>query len=294
MKINSFCVDPSVILHREKIAAYVPLFKPAEVPYSEALIAIDGGKINIPVGVYTPLNTQAPYPTLFYIPGTAYVAQETKFTHLICSHICLRAKYQIVAIKHRLAPEYTARDAFQDCYQVMKTALKSPHYKVGIDHSKVAVSGYSSGGNIAALIALQARKENIPIIAQILFSPLVELGRRLKTHMHFEQKDSDISEEFVHWFLSLAFPSGTNTRDPLVSPFWAEIEDLKQLPTTAIVWAENDRFRSDAEAYYKKIYDVGVYAKNFMVHGDNHAYLWRNLEVIERVAEEFLIPIIQC
>jgi acetyl esterase len=282
--------DPSIILHRERVAAAEPMAKPADVPFTDALITIPGN-IRIPVRFYTPPDIEPPYPTFIYIPGTAYVAHESKFTHLVCSHISIRAKCQIIVINHRLAPENTASDAFQDVYQVIKSILKSPLYKSVIDHSRVAVGGYSSGGNFAALAVIQARREGIPIVGQILLSPIVELGRRLKEHERFEEKDTDISEEFVNWFLSLAIPAGTNTKSPSISPFWTQKNDLEPLPITAIVWAEKDRFRSDAEAYYKKMDDAGVHVKSLIINGETHAYMWRNLEIVERIADDILTPL---
>jgi acetyl esterase/lipase len=153
------------------------------------------------------------------------------------------------------------------------------------------VGGYSSGGNFAALAVIQARREGIPIVGQILLSPIVELGRRLKEHERFEEKDTDISEEFVNWFLSLAIPAGTNTKSPSISPFWTQKNDLEPLPITAIVWAEKDRFRSDAEAYYKKMDDAGVHVKSLIINGETHAYMWRNLEIVERIADDILTPL---
>jgi acetyl esterase len=281
--------DPSIMLHRERVAAAEPMAKPADVPFTDALIAIPGN-IRIPVRFYTPPDTEPPYPTFIYIPGTAYVAHESKFTHLACSHIAIRAKCQIVVINHRLAPENTISDVSQDVYQVMKSILKSPLYKSAIDHSRVAIGGYSSGGHLAALAVIRARKEGIPIVGQILLSPLVELGRRLKDYKSFEEKDTDITEEFVNWFLSLAIPPDTNTKNSSISPFWTQKSDLKLLPPTAIVWAEKDRFRSDAEAYYKKMEEAGVRAKNLVINGENHAYMWRNLEIVERIADDILVP----
>ncbi|MCE3239483.1 MAG: hypothetical protein K0R24_2464, partial [Gammaproteobacteria bacterium] len=45
--------DPSIILHRERVAAAEPMAKPADVPFTDALITIPGN-IRIPVRFYTP------------------------------------------------------------------------------------------------------------------------------------------------------------------------------------------------------------------------------------------------
>lgn len=281
--------DRSIIEHRERVAAAIPMAKAADVSFIDALIPIEEN-IKISVRIYSPpLPKKEPHPTLFYVPGTAFVANESKFTRVICSHIALRAKCQVIVINHSLAPESQFPRAFEDAYHVMKFFIEKALYN--INYSKIAVGGYSSGGNIATSMAIQAGKDGIPIAAQILLSPIVDLSRSLNAHKAFEEQDSDISEEFVKWFLSLYIPENANPKNPVMSPFWSEKSDLQRLPLTAIILAEYDRFRSDAEAYYEKLGEAGVYAKRLMLDGENHAYLWQKLEIIERVADDILAPL---
>ena len=193
-------------------------------------------------------------------------------------------------INHRLAPENPGPTAFRDSYEVMKSFIETVPWSQLVDPSKIIIGGYSSGGNIAASMTIQARKEGIPVAMQVLLSPELDLSRSLDAYKAFEEQDTDISEEFVNWFLDLYIPEGVNPQHPSLSPLWSKKADLQRLPPTAIVLAERDRFRSDAEAFYKKLGEVGVYAKRLMLEGETHAYAWHKLEVTEKIAD-ILYPI---
>jgi acetyl esterase len=284
----------SILNHRELVARAEPIGKPANVMSFDILVPSSSG-VQIPVEMYIPRKevAVANLATLFYIPGTAFTAFETRFTRIICSHICNIAPCRVIVINHRLAPENPAPTAYLDCYEVFKLFLENQIISGhgAIDQNKIAFAGYSSGGNIAALMAIQAKKDNIPILTQVLISPIVDLSRSLKQFLQYEQQDTDISEEFVQWFLKLCLPGDRDPKDPIISPFWASKKEVTDLPPTTIVVAEYDRFRSDAEMYYKELSDTGVDVQKFCKDKDEHIYRWHNLEVVEKIANTILKPI---
>lgn len=284
--------DVSIINHRERVAKVEPLNKPANVQFFDMAVPIPGG-VRIPARVYLPPQEISPVPTLFYIPGTAFVAHESKFTQVVCSHICQRARCQVVVINHRLAPENPSPTSYLDSYQVFKFFVGNKpvadHFSV--DRNRIALGGYSSGGNIAALMAIQANQDLIPVMLQILISPIVDLSRKLTKFLKWEEQDTDISEEFVNWFLDLYFSTDNiNPEDPQVSPIRRSNHELKGLPPTTIVMAEYDRFRSDAEAYYEKLNEAGVLTNRILLEKENHSYLWHKLEIVEKIADNILKP----
>jgi len=284
--------DVSIINHRERVARVEPLNKPADVHFFDIAVPIPGG-IRIPTRVYLPPEETAPVATLFYIPGTAFVARDSKFTQVVCSHICQRARCQVIVINHRLAPENPSPTSYLDSYEVFKFFVGNKpvadHFSV--DRNRIALGGYSSGGNIAALMAIQAKQDHIPVRLQVLISPIVDLSRRLTKFSQWEEQDTDISEEFVNWFLDLYFSTeNMNPEDPHVSPIWRSKNELKGLPPTTIVVAEYDRFRSDAEAYYEKLTEAGVFTNRIFLDKENHSYLWHKLAIVEKIADDILRP----
>ena len=280
--------DPSIIEHRERLAAAKPLIEPADVPFFDIIVPIHHD-IKIPVRIYLPKHHQGIMPTLFYIPGTAFIAHEVKFTRVICSHIAEKAKCQVIVINHRLAPENPFPDGFLDTYTVFKFFVQKMPEHYLIHQGQIAIAGYSSGGNFAALMAIQAAKENIQIARQILISPLVDLSRSLKGFEVYENQDKTISEEFVNFFLNLYIPEQMDARDPRLSPFWEKSNACKKLPKTDIILAQYDRFRSDAEHYAAKLEAAGVISEKLIAPDEDHSYLWYKLEVIEKIAERLTL-----
>ncbi len=276
--------DPSIIEHRERLTAAKPLLNSANVPFIDMLIPLDNN-VKIPIRMYIPRNQNGALPTLFYIPGTAFIASEIKFTRVICSHIAERAHCQVIVINHRLAPENQFPQGYLEAYNVFKFFIKEAPEKFLIDKNRIAIAGYSSGGNFAALMTMQAKNEGISIARQILISPIVDLSRSLTGYKEYEKQDQAISEEFVNFFLNLYIPEEMNPKDPHISPFWEKPQALKGLPKTDIVLAKYDRFRSDAENYYTKLKLAGVDVEKFVAHAEDHSYLWYKLEVIEKIAE---------
>ena len=274
----------SIVEHRDRLAAAKPMLNAADVPFFDMLLPVEDN-VKIPVRIYIPKGKKGLFKTIFYIPGTAFIASEIKFTHVICSHLCEKSQCQVIIINHRLAPENQFPKGYQDAYNVFKYFMQQMPENYLIEKDHVAIVGYSSGGNFAATMALQARKEGIHVTQQVLVSPIVDLSRSLQGFENYERQDKAISEEFINFFLKLYVPEKTDLKDPLLSPFWAKKEEVRTLPRTAIIFAEYDRFRSDAEYYYTKLKGENVPVERFVADAENHAYLWYKLEVVDKIAE---------
>lgn len=283
--------DPSILEHRQKLSFSSPTLKAVEnILFYDLLIPIENG-VKIPVRIYInpELKNERKIPTLFYIPGTGFVAAETKFTHVTCTHLCNTIKCQIIVINHRLAPESQFPTGINDAYNVFKHFAQDAPNRYSIDKGKIAIAGYSSGGNFAALIAIRAIKDGIYLRKQILISPIVDLSRSLPGFKTYEDKDTDISDAFVHWVVGLYLPPDENPKNPAVSPFWKNSREIKGLPSTDIILAEYDRCRSDSEYYFIKLKKEDVPVERFMAPKEKHSYLWHNIEVTEKFSERLMI-----
>lgn len=278
-KLRGF--ERSIIDHRERVTAAKPMAKPAEVPHEDILVPLSANTRS-PIRIYRPENSSAPYPTIIYVPGTAFVAREIAFTEVICTYIAKYSNCQVIVINHRLAPEDQFPKGLEDAYSVMRYIVNSPAF-FKIDKTRIAIVGYSSGGNFIANMAILAKRENLPIALQILISPMVDLSRSLQKFRDFENKDTAITDAFVEWFLDLYLPNDVDKTNPWLSPFWQKPKRLQQLPPTDIIFAEYDRFRSDAEGYFQKLQGAGVDVRRLMVKGEDHSFLWYKLEIIETI-----------
>ena len=230
------------------------------------------------------------YPTLIYIPGTAFVALEKNYTNFICSCIAQLTNCQVISIKHKLAPENKPISILNGLYRVIKKILNNENSTLlQIDRNRISIGGYSSGGNLAILIAIKALRDGLVFNNQILISPITDLSRTISKnnkYLEFEDKDYIISKQFVEWFLELYLQKSIDRINPNLSPYWCNTQILKQLSATYLTFGEFDRFRGDAELYAQKLRSINVPVYEIMFPKETHGLLWKNNEVIYSVAKQ--------
>ncbi|BBB14977.1 esterase/lipase/thioesterase [Candidatus Rickettsiella viridis] len=235
--------------------------------------------------IYRPfrLASNKLYPTVLHIRGTGYNADARYYAYITCSHLAEKSSCQVIDLDHRLAPEYPCPIGFNDVYASIKSIIKNSE-QLKIDPEKIAISGYSSGGNFAALAAIQAKTDKLPISLQLLISPITDLSRNLKKYSNFEKKDS-FPLSLAQWFITLYLQQGaSNPKSPLISPYWSN--DLTNLPPTYFLCGEFDRFRSDSEGYRNKLAKAHVWTHMSVFKKENHSFFWHNIRVIETMATQ--------
>lgn len=224
------------------------------------------------------------YPTILHIRGTGYNASASYYANIICSQLAEKSHCQVIDIDHRLAPEFKCPVGFNDSYAKIKYICNNPKiFKV--DLNNVAILGYSSGGNFAALSAIQAKKDNLPISLQLLVSPLTDLSRSLKRYLSFEDKDT-FPLPLAEWFIDLYLSDPSEKKSPSISPYWSELNDLNHLPPTFFLFGEFDRFRSDSENYRNKLIKAGVWTYKSIFKNTGHSFFWKDIRAIEKIGAQ--------
>lgn len=215
--------------------------------------------------------------TVIYLPGTAFVAKETSVTDAICSVISSTSCCQVICLSHKLAPECKFPELHLHVYEQLQSILKNAEY-YNIDLSKLVLSGYSSGGNIALLILRKFFEEGVEGIFKrlILICPILDLSKGLSEHdATFEEseKDSSLSKSFVSWFIRQYVPAKYNARSDAISPIFFGKDLLRHMPPTDLFVTNNDRFIDDDKLFLKNIREVGL-SNLYLPFDGNHSKLW--------------------
>jgi acetyl esterase len=245
-------------------------------PLAEDPAVVNSRKITIPGFAGHPLDAEIfnpdsskDAPTLIFYPGGGFVA--TLGVHNVpCSHIAKKANCKVIMVNCRLAPEHQFPIGLEDAYAAYKWILTNAE-TLGVATDKIMVGGDSSGGNFAALIAIRARDEGLPLAHQFLISPATDLSRSIKTHEELEKQDMLLGAELAAWAYEKYLPSGVDPKDPSVSPYWHS--DLSRLAPATIVVAECDGLRSDSDGYAEKLLGAGSKVELIVVPGQVHSFM---------------------
>jgi len=156
---------------RRQAAAPQP---PAGVSKQERRIPGPPGAPPIRVLIYTPEAPRADRPALLDIHGGSYILGFPEMNETRNLLLAKALGAVIVSIDYRLAPEHPYPAAVEDSYAALEW-LNASAKELGVDPAKVAISGDSAGGGIAASLALMVRdRGKIPLKAQVLIYPNVD------------------------------------------------------------------------------------------------------------------------
>ncbi len=172
-----------------------------------------------------------------------------------CARLCRETGAAVVALRYRLAPEDPFPAGFEDCDAALLWVAAAGRGS-GLDGSRIAVTGESSGGNLAAALAIRARDRGGPAIhLQVLNYPA--LGTDFETRSYRENAAAPIlSGAEMRYFWRAYLGGDMGLRDPRAVPLVAA--DLSDLPPAHITTAEYDPLRDDGIRYAERLRDAGV------------------------------------
>ena len=82
-----------------------------------------------------------------------------------------------------------------------------------------------------------------------------------------------MTQNTMQWFWETYLPDIGMRNQNMVSPLMIPSENLKILPETLIITAENDVTRDDGETFARKLVEAGVDAVSVRVNGTIHDFL---------------------
>jgi len=222
--------------------------------------------------LYTPKGRAEQRPAVLHIHGGGYVLGSPDMGAV--GHIALAEAFGavVLSVDYRLAPETRFPGAVEDCYAALRW-LHEEADALGIDRSRIIVSGESAGGGLAAGLALLARdRGEYPLAFQHLVFPMID--DRTVTRGH----PSPFIGQYVwtrpHNAFGWAALLGCEPGSEGVSCYAAaaRAEDLAGLPPTFIVCGALDLFVEENIDYAKRLILAGVPTELHIFPGAPHGY----------------------
>jgi acetyl esterase len=230
--------------------------------------SIDGPVGPLAVRVYRP-DSSAALPVLVFFHGGGWVLCDLDSHDPICRKLANEIGCVVVSVDYRRAPESRYPAAVQDAYAA--TAWVAGHAdELGVDADRLMVMGDSSGGNLAAAVALLARDRGGPRIAgQVLVYPVTDHRFDTGSHRDFGT-DHYLTTAAMRWYWDHYAPEPIDREQPYLSPLCAT--DLSGLPPALIVSAECDPLRDEGVAYARRLRDAGTEVEQVTYKGMFHGF----------------------
>jgi acetyl esterase/lipase len=232
----------------------------------DRLINGDGGSLRL--RVYTPEDA-GELPVTLYFYGGGFVTGRPEQTDHICCALARRAGTVVVSVDYRLAPEAPFPAAVDDAF----TALRYIHRHasdLGGDASRIAVAGDSSGGNLAAVLAQQAKAEGIDLRHQLLFYPPLDAAGKSASYREMAT-GYGFTAAWMDWYWRQYLSVPAMAADVRVSPL--RRADLRGLASATVFTAEYDILRDEGEAYCAALQAAGVPTQLKCWPGQIHGFL---------------------
>ncbi len=222
--------------------------------------------------VYRPhgATTDDEYPAYVHLHGGAFVMRYPRMDDFFARFVVAETKAVVVNVDYDVAPQVRFPVAQEQAHDV--AAWVAQHgARIGVDGQRVAVGGFSAGGNLAASAVLQARdRGSFRPVLQVLAVPALDVAGDVQA------KTSPLATPMIsHSLLALVgatyFRDRTRRAEPYASPLLAP--DLAGLPPAVIVTAEYDVLRAEGDAYAGRLSDAGVDVTHRVAIGRDHYFL---------------------
>lgn len=240
-------------------------------------------------------SDQPKFPVVVNFHGGGFTlgqaTDDARWAHAVNKHV----DAVVAAVDYRLGPEEPFPTAVEDGTDAVLYVAKHAE-ELHIDVNKIAICGFSSGGNMAFTVPMRLRAQNLPSSAEDaigeqkvmkasaedvdaatdLTDPVVEIAAvlswypscdytltRAERHEKCLNKEKDLSPMFFNLFdESYIATSGTDLSSPYLSPAVAPVKMLESLPHEIILYTcEWCSLRAEAEGLKTRLEGLGKNVK---------------------------------
>lgn len=220
---------------------------------SVADLTIPGPAGEIAAKVYRP-EGEGDFPVLMNFHGGGWVIGDLATSDGISRDFCRTANCVVISIDYRLAPEHPYPAAADDC--IAATAWVGANMAAVGGNGKLAVTGESAGGQLAAVVAQAAQAAGQPQICfQLLAYPVVDHDMTRQSYVE-NAEGYLLTTETMHWFWNQYCPDIALRDEVKASPIKAT--SLAGQPPAMVVTAEFDPLRDEGKAYADALKAAGV------------------------------------
>jgi acetyl esterase len=227
-------------------------------------VPVDGAP-DAQVRLYWP-DRDGPLPVMVWAHGGSWVRVSVDLLDGHFRVMANRSGCAIAAVDYRLSPEARFPRALDEVHAVARW-LKVEAERLSLDPARIGVGGESSGGNLAAAVALLDRQRHqVGFVCQVLLMPVLDLS--------FDSRSWDelgrgylLTRRQLQWAVQQYAP-GIDVRTPLLSPICDATKS--DLPPAIIRTGEFDPLKDEGAAYAGALRQAGTSVSYVEVEGLIH------------------------
>jgi acetyl esterase/lipase len=231
-----------------------PIDKPA---VDDEWITVPAAVGDVKVRIVKPVGAAGMLPVILYVHGGGWVLGNAGTHDRLVRELATGTGAAVVFVEYTRSPEAKHPVAIEQAYATARWITDEGDQKK-LDASRLAVAGDSVGGNMAAVLAILAKKRgDVTFIHQSLYYPVTDARQDTASYREFAE-GFHLRADAMAWFWDNYLPDLHARSDVTASPLRAPVDELKGLPETFLVVDENDVLRDEGEAYGRKLIQAGV------------------------------------
>ncbi len=174
----------------------------------------------------------------------------------------------VLSADYRLAPEHKFPAGLDDCVAVTRYVHERAA-ELGVDPTRIGISGDSAGGNLTLATALKLRDSGDNWLRfLLLIYPALSPDGDTRSHRLFGNGEYGLGTDAMEFFWSMYLNDESERKNPLAAPLQA---DMSGLPSTLIVSAGLDALQDDARQLERMLVEAKIPHQHFyypgMIHG---------------------------
>ncbi len=239
---------------------------------SVTLTLVPGPAGPLPVRVYRPAGSTKTeiLPALVFYHGGGWVIGDLDTHDVACRQLSNGARCAVFSVEYRLAPEARFPAAVDDCIAATRY-ITAQAASLGIDPKRIAVGGDSAGGNLAAVVCIDARDAGQPLPCfQLLIYPATDQRSGHASHVR-NAEGYLLTRKVMNYFRGHYLPEERDWLDWRASPMLAT--SLAGLPPAYVLTAGYDPLVDEGRAYAERLAAEGVKTEYIDYPGMIHGFL---------------------
>ena len=225
------------------------------------------GEYSVSVLVHTPkhLSEESLRPAIIYAHGGGVIACSASTHKAYLSKLALKSNVVIFNVDYRRPPETKCPNNILDFYEVLNYVVRNSE-SLGVDASRIAISGESGGGYICfgTMVMLAQRNESDIVKLAMPIIPMVDDDSFLHRNPFNYMGGESITMRLISHDLE------GQKNNPLLFPGKASDELLENMPPTIVWEAEFDIFINEATRLANRLKSAGRLLEFVVFPGQRH------------------------